>query len=839
MLGRMDQKNTVREIKEYLKKQGCKTSFKTKADALSFIESLHWVERFPWNEDQQKVLGWENDAVFNEHVIQGTFGSGKSTMMMGIYTKKIRDKVLSPDQILVCAFNISIKNELKKKIRLMGFKQKPQVRTFDSLVYEICHKNGMEGLEKPDYEGRRTFVEKLLTCSTKYEDTVYSGIRFVLVDEAQDLDQTSLLFFRAFFPNARFYFFGDVFQCIQKEPRCSLLWKLLQPEKDRVIYFMKQTPRVPTPILSEIKNALVHHYPEYTEEINGWYSGNPLTDPEIARIKWVSFRQYAEIFKRCKEFLDQHDPKDCMVLTFSSAITVRGNMGDLSRFRQFFLQENIPVNRNYKTMDADRLFLSTVNSSKGLERKHVFIALSFPLELAFANFSNNLVVNLVSVGLSRCKQDVVFCVPAYEDRFSDVLRLYPCCPLPKLDSPSMRKLKSTQDKKRDTLTDYLFRSHSATEIIRQSILSFSTREEFRSRARMMKCSVVFPPGERVKWRMRSEEEASFMGVLYEVLITSIWTNAWPPLDTCFITDVATNPLYKHLQIGINQQFQRLLRSFRLPFASCPHKFDVLYLYTEHHILLNQKIRVRVSPERKQEMKQVWSVLEPDIRRLRPSGGKLKAQVNLKRPFMTGIADLICETEDKEQIVYEIKTCTDSDWKEDAFIQAALYCAMTKKYQSTIRLLNPFRREVFEYKISLAPSEKNKTLDIADQDMLLWNLNCFLAKYKETSSINLSTFVCWCGESGIEWVAPTKTRIAVFSRQEYTALGKTNIEFSPDDPQFQHNVSAVKEKEDFMTWVRRRCDLLDIQDNDLAVDWENSFLRAVLLCVLLKKNILQI
>ena len=62
-------------------------------------------------------------------------------------------------------------------------------------------------------------------------------------------------------------------------------------------------------------------------------------------------------------------------------------------------------------MDPNKLFLSTANSSKGLERDYVLCVLTFPLELAFMNFSNDIVLNLITVALTRAKKKVVFYIP--------------------------------------------------------------------------------------------------------------------------------------------------------------------------------------------------------------------------------------------------------------------------------------------------------------------------------------------------------------------------------------------------------------------------------------------
>lgn len=452
-------------------------------------------------------------------------------------------------------------------------------------------------------------------------------------------------------------------------------------------------------------------------------------------------------------------------------------MGDLSRFRQFLFKEGFSVNRNYKSMEKDKLFLSTVNSSKGLERPFVFMALTFPLELAFANFSNDLVVNLISVGLSRCKQHVSFCVPIYSDRFSEVLHLYPDCPKPKEGIVSNKKHVSSQE---ETLYDVLHRSHSTTEILKQGILSFRTRELLRSCAKYVGNN-PYPPGPRVRWTMRNEEEASFMGILYEVLITSLWTKRWPELDVKGMNEILHNPMYLHCRQNIQKKFQKLVTTFQKPYFC---HFDTLYDYTEYHILLSQKIRVRVSPQRKQEMKSVWEKMRHDISSLQPRFPVQKAQVNLHRTMMTGVADMICKQQrgaDEEQediILYEIKTCSSSDWKEDAFTQAALYMSMTRQKKGVVRLLNPFRRELHEYHISLLSKEKQVLVQV-DRELLLWNFNCFLAKFKHNllaPPLPRPIQEYMCGNH-LEFLASTKARIVDMVPLDKVVLHPTHPIFS--------------------------------------------------------------
>lgn len=500
-------------------------------------------------------------------------------------------------------------------------------------------------------------------------------------------------------------------------------------------------------------------------------------------------------------------------------------MGDLSRFRQFLLKNNFVVNKNYKSMDPDKLFLSTVNSSKGLERPFVFIALTFPLELAFANFSNDLVVNLISVGLSRCKRNATFCVPIYSDRFSEVLRLYPQCPKPDETVVSNKK----HVKGEDTIEEILHRPHSTTEILRQGILSFPTRDLLRSCAKYIGTN-PFPQGERVKWSMRNEEEASFMGILYEVLITSTWTQKWPELDVKGMTEIVNNPMYQHCRSNLDKKFHQLTKLFHQPYSG---NFNVLYDYTEFHILLSQKIRVQIAPPRKEEMKSVWNRLRPDIITLRPTYPIKNAQVNLNRTLATGIADMICKHgNDDDVVLYEIKTCSTSHWKEEAFTQASLYMSMTRNKHGIIRLLNPFRRELYEYQISLHSKEKNVLVHV-DRELLLWNFNCFLAKFKDNVLMpalphSIQQYVCEHEGVCLEFLASTKARLVdVIPHEE-----KITVRFDSQDPLFQ---GKVGKDEDFLRWLMEMIGYTIRPEEELSPMIHDPFYKCILMGVFLRKS----
>ena len=725
--------------------------------------------------------------------------------MLGLFFNLWWNKIVPIEEMGMCAFNICIKNELIRRLRSAGIKKRPMIRTFDSFIYSIALSIGCPDLDKPNYEGRRKYVETWIRENDLSDPKVIHlltqpfphTIKWMFIDEAQDLEGRFYDVLRLVFPHANFIFFGDVFQCIQKEPRTCLLWHVLRPlpedstsKRRRHIFMMKKTPRVPPVILTEIRSALSVHYPEYTKLLSEWTSLNTKAVTEECKIHWTKFKNYKDVFQQSLDFIHEHGEDQVMILVFSSAITVRGGIGDVARFRHFYRKHGVKVNSNYKRLETDKLFLSTVNSSKGLERPHVFLILTFPLELAFANFSNDLVVNLVSVGLSRCKHQVVFSVPIYKDRHSRVLELYKDSPQP--DSllstisrskgqkeqfaslgppgslpevlPTIPKNPASGEKRGysamgQNVAVFLEREHSTTEILRQSIVSYDTRLHCLSEyTRRVEYTKLFPGLDETfqnAWRasfsklVTREEERALVGILMEQLMNTVWTRKWP---SSLPQDVQNddNPLFMHCKkdfVHEYRQYTQMTVTCSPDAASPDHKLQALYHYSRCHLMIFNKVCVSLS-------ELVLSRIKEWFRKVSTGGlfketisgvveesnrGSLKLQHNLKMACMTGIADGFyiesgtvgvetggTGTGAKRIGIIEIKGCPGSNWHEEALYQSFLYFLMANKSMGTIILLNPVRNEKLVFNVWI-PRYYSVRISVF-QEILLWNTNCFFAKY---------------------------------------------------------------------------------------------------------------
>lgn len=724
--------STIREMKEFLKNMGVVHSFKTKDKYVERLSLFRDVLSFTWRHDQKEVIESFLEQEYKYYVINGIFGCGKTTMLLGIHIHSIISGLYLPTEAVFLSFNVCIKNELIQKLRKYGMSSKTEVRTFDSIVYEICKLYDYPHLDLPNYEGKRKFVYKIckeIQEGEKEKIILSINPTHIFIDECQDLEHQTIIIFKTFFSNAQIIFAGDIFQSIQKEPRESLLWYLLNSDemKDISKHYMKETPRVPKNILSNIKESLSSYYPEFKDEIEEWKSSNEKVDTDI---EWHRFYNYSDIFKKMDQFLETHDPLKSMILTFSSAITVKGAMGDLARIRRYLCGKGYELNNNHKKMDHDKLFLSTVNSSKGLERDYVFIVSTFPLERAFVNFSNDIVVNLITVGITRAKKKVIFYVPAYVDKFSNSLSNFEKCPQPNKDS--IREGKCIKD---FTFTDYINIEHCTTELLKQGIIKYDTRIKLRENVKMFNRSSLFetkvsPP------KIETDEERAFVGILIENLITSSWLMKWPSVES--IDKLKNHPMYVHCFKKIQDKYNIYKEFIQKNTCNGSNHFKGIYYYSQIHLAIYNKIFIELSESTQTYIKKYWSAFKDKAHSIKPQDGLISIQNNMRMPWVTGVSDVIikkdheeedndddCTIKSSEITIWELKASVDIEWKEDALIQAIIYALMTGKNWTRLVLLNPFRNEKCSYYFNMKRIMYLRELVI--NDIIVWNINCFLSK----------------------------------------------------------------------------------------------------------------
>jgi AAA domain len=723
---------SIKEYKDKLRAIGAKVTHANKHEYDVYYKTLEWYKTFPWRDEQTHVF----DAI-NAHqnvVVQGIFGVGKSQMLIGIIFKALIEDGYKPSEIVYTAFNVCVKNEIRKKFSNFGIRNKIQVFTFDSLIYKICKLYGCPNLDQPNYEGRRKFVYNIITSNKNIIHDVFDA-KLVVLDECQDLEIQALGVFKLFFPKAKFVFVGDVLQSIQKEPRESLLWQLMQHSKYDDFYkvYMYETPRVPVKILDALKHALSQFYPEFCQDLNKWVSKNTKT---AGAIEWKQFKHFKQMFTDVLDFTKQHKIDETMILTFSSSVTVRGSLGDVSRIRNFLIENNIPVNLNHKRLEHDKLFLSTSNSSKGLERAHVLVILTFPLEQAFLNFSNDLVMNLITVAISRAIESVTIYVPISIQKFSPILQYYKAVPQPTCDTKSTHNLEKGKKGDTDVLVNVGFnmdnvmnKEHSVTEVLRLGVLKYETLSLVKSYATRI---VQYKLSDaKIGIHLFTDEERTLAGIFVEHLITSELSNVWPTIN---ISNLCDNPSYKHCMSKLDvlyKQYMGMTQQTSFASSSTEYQTRVLHIYSQLLLGMNHRIFVTLRESEVVKIQNMWKFhWKNAVHQLKPIGDNCKysIQSNCKMSFITGIIDVMV-TEDKGSFknitFWEIKASSDPMWESDALSQVMLYVLMNAKSRCTVVLINPFRNSVIKYSVNIPCI--NTIRHVVMHDSVIYNANSLMAK----------------------------------------------------------------------------------------------------------------
>ena len=112
-------KQNIKEIQNFLKNINSAYSLGKKENYLARLKIFQDVLDFPWREDQKEVLEQVIKDEYQYYVINGIFGCGKTTLLLGILINSFIKRKHIPTECMFISFNISIKNEIKRKLNFL------------------------------------------------------------------------------------------------------------------------------------------------------------------------------------------------------------------------------------------------------------------------------------------------------------------------------------------------------------------------------------------------------------------------------------------------------------------------------------------------------------------------------------------------------------------------------------------------------------------------------------------------------------------------------------------------------------------------------------------------
>lgn len=170
------------------------------------------------NNEEQKAI-YRADKTENVNVLAGP-GSGKTYVLTLRCAKLIYREAVNPRQILVLAYNRAVVAELRTRLDSLFVKlgmsrvaHQLHVHTFHALA-KIVMGSKLDNI--PPEEWEKMFFEHLQKPRNGFK-TMFPGIRYIMVDEFQDITHNRLnILFRLLdlYPAARLFTIGDINQSI-------------------------------------------------------------------------------------------------------------------------------------------------------------------------------------------------------------------------------------------------------------------------------------------------------------------------------------------------------------------------------------------------------------------------------------------------------------------------------------------------------------------------------------------------------------------------------------------------------------------------------------------------
>ena len=313
------------------------------------------------SEEQQRIIDYMTQG--KNVVVDACAGSGKSTTILAL-AKQMPNK-----KILQITYNSALRQEIRDKVREYGLKN-IKIHTYHSLAVNYYSHTSYN-----DMEMRRVIFEKLPALK---EIALFD---ILVIDEAQDMSLLYYRMIRKFIADTEFQFqimiLGDYMQGLYDFKGADI----------RYLTFAKRIwenhPQLSSPIFEECRLKISYRI---TNEMAAFINEAMLGENRISACKPGVPVKYIRADKRVtkimilnaiRSILHKGDkPGDIFIL--AASVKMKNYM--IRDIENLLVLEGIPCHIPTSDMDRDnvkvmenKLVFSTFHTSKGRERKYVFV----------------------------------------------------------------------------------------------------------------------------------------------------------------------------------------------------------------------------------------------------------------------------------------------------------------------------------------------------------------------------------------------------------------------------------------------------------------------------------
>ncbi|WP_457755194.1 3'-5' exonuclease [Thermovibrio ammonificans] len=385
------------------------------------------------------IMDVSQERLLNSHkegyrILRGTAGSGKTVVLVG---KAVKEKLLNPEKkVLILSFTNSLVSEIKREIeRLIEVTGITDISVSDFDIFtvdEFIHSLSKEfNLEvKGDFrEVRKKLAEKLedenLDDSLKYN--------VVLCDESQDFTKEVFPIIKQILKDDYLLVFGvDETQRIYENT--DWRWKDVGFDATGKVLILRKSYRNPTKIFSLAKRFLQmdKRLMDELKELDAIVATEAVEsvrkDPGVVEFISTS-NEFLEVVERVKKLLDEGvEPGEIFVLVPFKAF--------VEKFRSVFSEDHLlkdkvhflssDSEKSEKYVPPDRLVVMPYHSSKGLERRIVFVVGShnLPYESSEKVSEKRRDRRLLYVALTRAQERLFVTIYKQEKFLRELIEVY-------------------------------------------------------------------------------------------------------------------------------------------------------------------------------------------------------------------------------------------------------------------------------------------------------------------------------------------------------------------------------------------------------------------------------
>lgn len=298
------------------------------------------------NTEQTAIVETVCNALGTNHKVQSYAGSGKTTLLVALVKTLVETHGVKPETIMVTTFTRNASKEMAERLDAQGIRM-PLIGTFHSLSLKVTQ--AQVGIERGIQGLPLAMLQYLMTHDGK---TLLDTLRIVIVDEFQDVNHVQYELIRLMSTHCTVIGIGDSFQ--------------------QIYAFRGSLHRYFEEFVSPFQtHAMTKNYRSSPEilALASVFTPDPLQGvrPSGAKPILMYFSDIkAEIGHVVRQVM--HDisqgtrPHDIAI--------VSRNNSPLFRVEELCLRKKCQTSRHVK---KNRVCLTTIHGSKGLEWKHVYV----------------------------------------------------------------------------------------------------------------------------------------------------------------------------------------------------------------------------------------------------------------------------------------------------------------------------------------------------------------------------------------------------------------------------------------------------------------------------------